>query len=817
MRWAVGVFCTAIGVLMLVVPHQFTASFFDAIRPILLWYGIATLLAGVGFLLVALMRLRRWVVVAAHVFCGVVLLLFALMLFRGGSLTGGPLYLVLGLGTLLTGLVAPQWQAIRAKLRGDLFALMMGLCAIGVGVVMLSVPDQFSNANYDRIRPLLWLFGLVYLFGGLALVLIQLFPPRQRWLFWLPHALIACAFLGYMLLVSAPNGSLSGVVFYGGFGLLLLLLPWVGDKLASLDASLLRVRLSLTLVAVAAIPLTIVVAVITTQQERIALTQTLSSRQLFASTLANGIADYIRFHRSAAVALAGEPELLRLTQPEQQARLAQMNGAYPDFYNCSLFNAEGRGLARSDGQRPTFGAGLPVFEELRRTGQPYLEFGHSALTQQPVIAFGAPVIRDDAFEAAIICSMQTARLASVIGPLNEGDHGVVSVVDANDRVITVLSSAEASFANLAAHPPVQALREKDRSGALRFRSESQELIAGYAPISDIDWGVIVERSLAQDLSAVRGARELAFWLLLLAIGVAAFAGVLVSRLFTAPLDALTSAVARFGAGDAGAPLPHGMVSELDRVSAAFDQMRRDLTLAAAAREDAINQRDTFFSVAAHELKTPLTAMLGQAQLLQRRMRRSNAFDEKQRHSADVVVAQAERLSVLVGDLLDLSRMQQGRLTLAQEQLDLAALVQRVVDEIQLTSERHHLRYESAIHGPLLISGDAIRLEQVLHNLIGNAIKYSPHGGEVTVTVGHEDGWACLSVADRGLGIAADALPHLFERFYRAPDAVSHQIGGMGVGLFVVREIVTMHGGDVSATSVEGEGSRFTVRLPLVEA
>ena len=174
LRWAVGGFCATIGALMLVVPHQFSSPTFNAIRPILPWYGLVTLTAGVGLLLAALLRPRRALLTLAQGACGIVLLFFAFMLFRGGSYSGGPLYLSLGLGTLATGLLAPE-ERRRAETRpgGDIFAVVMGFCAFCVGTVMLAVPGQFLSPIYDAIRPLLWLFGAVYLIVGAALMLAE--------------------------------------------------------------------------------------------------------------------------------------------------------------------------------------------------------------------------------------------------------------------------------------------------------------------------------------------------------------------------------------------------------------------------------------------------------------------------------------------------------------------------------------------------------------------------------------------------------------------------------------------------------------------
>lgn len=231
-----------------------------------------------------------------------------------------------------------------------------------------------------------------------------------------------------------------------------------------------------------------------------------------------------------------------------------------------------------------------------------------------------------------------------------------------------------------------------------------------------------------------------------------------------------------------------------------------------ARE-AIRVRDQFFSIAAHELRTPVTSILGNAQLLERRTRRDGTLSERDQRTVAIIAGQAGRLSRMIGGLLDLSRTQGGQLSLDRAPVDLQALVRRVIDELQPTLHRHAVECVG-VDGPLIVDGDELRLEQVVQNLIQNAIKYSPEGGQVTVRVEPRDGWAVLSVADAGIGIPADALPHLFERFYRAGNAGGQGIGGMGLGLYVVKEIVTLHGGAIEVASVEGQGSAFTVTLPL---
>ncbi len=235
----------------------------------------------------------------------------------------------------------------------------------------------------------------------------------------------------------------------------------------------------------------------------------------------------------------------------------------------------------------------------------------------------------------------------------------------------------------------------------------------------------------------------------------------------------------------------------------------------AAAQAAIRTRDEFLSIAAHEMKTPMTSLTGYAQVLQRRFARDKTSGERDRRAVDVIAAQAERLSRLIAAPLDVSRIETGHFTLDRQLVDLPGLVRRVVEEAQPALDRHTLELR-APDGGLVVEGDALRLEQVLQNLIQNAIKYSPEGGPVNVRVDERAGRAAISVSDKGIGVPAEAQPRLFQRFFRAANLAGSSISGMGIGLYVVREIVSRHGGTVDVASQEGEGSTFTISLPLAE-
>jgi signal transduction histidine kinase/DNA-binding response OmpR family regulator len=247
-----------------------------------------------------------------------------------------------------------------------------------------------------------------------------------------------------------------------------------------------------------------------------------------------------------------------------------------------------------------------------------------------------------------------------------------------------------------------------------------------------------------------------------------------------------------------------------RIAVAVDNAR----LYQAAQES-IRLRDIFLSVAAHELRTPLTSLLGYTELVERRLLRDSTLGARDQKALRTVVEQASRLNRMVTSLLDISRLQLGQLSIEPAPLDLGVLAGRLAEETRTILSQHTIAY----HAPgeqVIISGDELRLEQALQNLIQNAVKYSPSGGDIIMRVEHLGDHACVSVADSGIGIPPEALPQLFTRFYRAPNVDPQHISGLGVGLYVVKEIVELHGGTVEVTSDIGSGSTFRLRLPVLK-
>lgn len=238
--------------------------------------------------------------------------------------------------------------------------------------------------------------------------------------------------------------------------------------------------------------------------------------------------------------------------------------------------------------------------------------------------------------------------------------------------------------------------------------------------------------------------------------------------------------------------------------------------ARAEAEAALRARDQFLSIASHELKTPVTVMLGYAQAMQRRARRTGNLDERDERSLRGLVAQTKRMSRLISVLLDLSRLQTGTLSIEPRPLDLGTLVQGLLEEMQPTLSRHTFEFTD-VDERLIVDGDELRLQEVLYNLLQNAVKYSPDGGAVQVELARRDGWACVSVKDCGIGIPAEAMPQLGTLYYRVEDGAHRLAGGMGIGLFIAKELLAMHGGRLEVESTVGTGSTFRVVLPLRES
>ncbi|NOJ95455.1 PAS domain S-box protein [Corallococcus coralloides] len=228
-------------------------------------------------------------------------------------------------------------------------------------------------------------------------------------------------------------------------------------------------------------------------------------------------------------------------------------------------------------------------------------------------------------------------------------------------------------------------------------------------------------------------------------------------------------------------------------------------------QEAIRVRDDFLSIASHELKTPLTPLSLRLATLERRLERGENLDPGVlRHARH----QLTRLTGLINDLLDASRIEAGRLALHPESTRFDLLVEHTLAGMEGQKGNHTFEFEHP-REPISVHGDTFRLEQVVSNLLENALKYSPDGGTIRVRLSLTEDVAVLSVTDPGIGIPEDQQQQLFDRYFRARNASTRSYGGLGLGLYISRDIVERHGGRIWVESAPGQGSTFYVALPTL--
>ncbi len=293
-------------------------------------------------------------------------------------------------------------------------------------------------------------------------------------------------------------------------------------------------------------------------------------------------------------------------------------------------------------------------------------------------------------------------------------------------------------------------------------------------------------------------------------------GAYLARAIVRPVREVAAGASRLAAGDLSTRLAEAGSAEVGNLTASFNAMAASLQQSRTeleARNERLRESDRLkselVSMVSHELRTPLTTIIGFTEILLTR----DVDVLSQRRYLGIIESQAERLSNLVRDFLDVSRIEETGLQLKRDLVDVAALLREQADAVILDSESHILEVELANELPVV--GDRERLTQVVTNLLANAVKYSPEGGTVGLTGTASDGIVRVEIRDEGIGIPDDHQQRIFTKFYRG-EAAERGIPGTGLGLTLTRQIVEAHGGSIGFTSASGEGSTFWIELPEAE-
>ncbi len=313
-------------------------------------------------------------------------------------------------------------------------------------------------------------------------------------------------------------------------------------------------------------------------------------------------------------------------------------------------------------------------------------------------------------------------------------------------------------------------------------------------------------SLAPALNELRRLLALLALSFVVVAGVALAGGYLLVRRALRSVEEITRSAERITSSNLSERLPVTSTGdELERLSTGLNHMITRL-------DEAFQYSRRFVADASHELRTPLTVVKGELEEIAQHER----LTEDIRERLGSVLEEVERLARIVEGLFALSRLDAGEAQREYVRFDLATLAANTVAQMNLLAEDKGISLQCAESAEVNVEGDRARLKQIVVNLLDNSIKYTPEGGTITLRVSAQAGEALLEVTDTGIGIPAEALPHVFERFFRVDKARSREFGGAGLGLSIVKSICTAHGGRVDLESAPGRGSRVRVYFPLAD-
>ena len=470
------------------------------------------------------------------------------------------------------------------------------------------------------------------------------------------------------------------------------------------------------------------------------------------------------------------------------------------------------------------------FDRVIRTRAPVvgnLVKGADGVLQFPVLV---PVVRKGEIRYVLTAVVKPEEVRDVVGRHGVPGDWVISVFDANGLRVARSRAHEESLGG-AASPTLRALVAKqERAGfGETLTLEGERIYTPYSRIEPSGW--LVALGIPTALVEAAGYRSLAIYggSILLSIALGSLAALWVARSITRPIDELRSAAQALGRREA-LKSPDTSIPEIRDVAAALAAAAEERTSvevdreallrkeqeARATAEAADRAKDQFLAVLSHELRTPLNAVYGWARMLRAGQIQGEADVTR---ALEVIERNANAQVQLVDDLLDVSRVISGKMRLDVRKVDLSIVVEAAADAVRPAAEAKGIRLQSVLDpraGP--ITGDPDRLQQIVWNLLINAVKFTPKGGQIQVHLQRINSHVEIVVSDTGQGIAPDVLPVIFERFRQADSSSTRTHSGLGLGLALVKHLVELHGGTVVAQSAGAtRGATFVVRLPLTIA
>jgi len=441
-----------------------------------------------------------------------------------------------------------------------------------------------------------------------------------------------------------------------------------------------------------------------------------------------------------------------------------------------------------------------------------------------------PVVRDDLVRYVLTAVVKPEAIRGLLARQHVPSDWVISIMDANGVRVARSRAHEDNLGGRLSESTQRVIAAGGAEGfGLAYTLEGERIFAPYSRLPEIGWMAVLGMPTA--LVDAAAYRSLAVYGggILLSLILGTVGAMWIARGITRPIADLREAAEALGRRQ---PLhaPTTSIQEVQEVGVALETAGRALTKSEAERDDLLSKerqarqeaesadraKQEFMAVLSHELRTPLNAVYGWARMLQTGHVRGEALVAR---ALDAIVRNADVQVQLIDDLLDLSRITSGKMRLNISRIDLSTVLTSALDAVRPAADGKSIRIETTIDpGIGAVSGDAARLQQVVWNLVINAVKFTPSGGLVQLQLRELQSQALIVVRDTGQGIAPDILPHVFDRFRQGDSSSTRTHGGLGLGLALVKHLVELHGGTVFAESDgPGRGATFIVSLPISTA
>lgn len=706
--------------------------------------------------------------------------------------------------------------------RPEALALALGLIQAIQGLDFLIRPA--ATTGLDNLSATVPAFGVVFLLAGVAVVVIQFTPRLPRLALWAVYAVAGGSLLVFWVAVSVWVDPAYWVLNAAAVvrGMATILLPWLGARAAAFDGRALRSRLAVAFVTAALVPTLIVLPIVLNAVDNAAMQRALRSQQSAIVAGSAAIAEEISRHRATLATLAAVPDLRTLPLNEQVALLESVRTADSRLLSLTVYDAEGRLAARSGLASDT---GDELARVLTQPQPPRDALVSAAAASGPALAFGQPLgspVGDPG--GAVVGVAALPPLDALLAQVSAERGTTIYLIDSSGYVVASSDAAVAVGAGAAEQPWLGAALANAGPDAQIVEGPRGPRILAYAGIPGIRWQLATLLAVSVIQASILAARQVAFGAALLAGLCAALAGWWFASQFAAPISALVSGVGRIAAGERGVTLPRQGATELVVLSDEVETMAATLEARAAERERLIGQlqaqneelrtlqaeREDYVRAISHDLRNPLAAIHGHAQLLYRLL--SKQGRQQEARSAETIMRLDANMNSMIQDLADALRFGAGQVRLQPRPIELASFILDTAEGMAGPRQVQRLRLVMPDE-TVRVLADPTALERVLSNLVSNALKYSADASPVTVTLTRGHGEAVVAVADQGHGMTAEEQARLFTRYYRAPSARAGTTG-LGLGLYITQALVKAQGGRIWVESRPGDGATFRFTLPL---